>query len=64
MELQGIGITAKTERAIRQSFRPAFWKLETLWKREITKTKHSSNGDEHTGEFREFHFGDGWNEFP
>jgi uncharacterized protein with von Willebrand factor type A (vWA) domain len=23
------------------------------------KTKHSGSGDEHTGEFREFHFGDG-----
>ena len=55
----GIGITGKTERAIRQQA------LNTIFgnlKRSGTgnhKTKHSGNGDEHTGEFREFHFGDG-----
>ncbi len=55
----GIGITAKTERAIRQQA------LDTIFgnlKRAGTgnhKTKHSGSGDEHTGEFREFHFGDG-----
>ncbi|MFE3847845.1 VWA domain-containing protein [Flavobacterium sp. ZS1P70] len=55
----GIGITSKTERAIRQQA------LDTIFgnlKRSGTgnhKTKHSGNGDEHTGEFREFHFGDG-----
>jgi Ca-activated chloride channel family protein len=55
----GIGITAKTERAIRQQA------LDTIFgnlKRSGSgnhKTKHSGNGDEHTGEFREFHFGDG-----
>ncbi len=55
----GIGITAKTERAIRQQA------LDTIFgnlKRSGTgnhKTKHSGTGDEHTGEFREFHFGDG-----
>jgi Ca-activated chloride channel homolog len=54
----GIGITAKTERAIRQQA------LDTIFgnlKRSGNgnhKTKHSGNGDEHTGEFREFHFGD------
>ena len=55
----GIGITAKTERAIRQQA------LDTIFgnlKRSGSgnhKTKHTGNGDEHTGEFREFHFGDG-----
>lgn len=55
----GIGITAKTERAIRQQA------LDTIFgnlKRAGTgnhKTKHAGSGDEHTGEFREFHFGDG-----
>ena len=54
----GIGITAKTERAIRQQA------LDTIFgnlKRSGNgnhKTKHSGNGDKHTGEFREFHFGD------
>lgn len=55
----GLGITAKTERAIRQQA------LDTIFgnlKRAGSgnhKTKHTGNGDEHTGEFREFHFGDG-----
>ncbi len=54
----GLGITAKTERAIRQQA------LDTIFgnlKRSGSgnhKTKHSGSGDEHTGEFREFHFGD------
>lgn len=54
-----ISITAKTERAIRQQA------LDTIFgnlKRSGSgnhKTKHSGTGDEHTGEFREFHFGDG-----
>ncbi|REG99419.1 vWA domain-containing protein [Flavobacterium aquicola] len=54
----GTGITAKTERAIRQQA------LETIFgnlKKSGAgnhKTKHLGNGDEHTGEFREFHFGD------
>lgn len=54
----GIGITAKTERAIRQQA------LDTIFgnlKRSGTgnhKSKHTGNGDEHTGEFREFNFGD------
>ena len=55
----GIGITAKTERAIRQQA------LDTIFgnlKRSGNgnhKSKHTGIGDEHTGEFREFHFGDG-----
>ena len=55
----GIGITAKTERAIRQQ---ALDNIFGNLKRSESgnhKTKHSGNGDEHTGEFREFHFGDG-----
>jgi uncharacterized protein with von Willebrand factor type A (vWA) domain len=55
----GIGITAKTERAIRQQA------LDTIFgnlKRSGIgnhKTKQTGNGDEQTGEYREFHFGDG-----
>ena len=55
----GIGITAKTERAIRQQ---ALDNIFGNLKRSGSgnhKTKHSGNGDEHTGEFREFHFVDG-----
>jgi len=55
----GIGITAKTERAIRQQ---ALDNIFGNLKRSGTgnhKTKQVGNGDEHTGEFREFHFGDG-----
>ena len=55
----GLGITAKTERAIRQA---ALDQIFGNLKRSGTgshKTKHAGNGDEHTGEFREFHFGDG-----
>lgn len=55
----GIGITAKTERAIRQQ---ALDNIFGNLKRSGSgnhKTKHTGNGDEHTGEFREFHFGDG-----
>ncbi len=53
-----IGITAKTERAIRQN---ALEQIFGNLKRSGSgnhKTKYSGNGDEHTGEFREFHFGD------
>jgi uncharacterized protein with von Willebrand factor type A (vWA) domain len=55
----GLGITAKTERAIRQQ---ALDQIFGNLKKAGTgnhKTKQSGNGDEHTGEFREFHFGDG-----
>jgi Ca-activated chloride channel homolog len=55
----GIGITAKTERAIRQqALDNIFGKLKRSGSGNH-KTKHTGNGDEHTGEFREFHFGDG-----
>ena len=55
----GLGITAKTERAIRQQ---ALDQIFGNLKRSGSgnhKTKHSGTGDEHTGELREFHFGDG-----
>jgi uncharacterized protein with von Willebrand factor type A (vWA) domain len=55
----GIGISANTERAIRQQ---ALDNIFGNLKRSGTgnhKTKQAGNGDEHTGEFREFHFGDG-----
>lgn len=54
----GLGITAKTERAIRQQ---ALDQIFGNLKRSGSgshKTKHAGNGDEHTGEFREFNFGD------
>ncbi len=54
----GTSITAKTERAIRQQ---ALDQIFGYLKRSGNgnhKTKHSGNGDEHTGELREFHFGD------
>ena len=55
----GIGITSKTERAIRQqALDNIFGNLKRSGNGNH-KTKHSGNGDEHTGEFREFHFGDG-----
>jgi len=54
----GLGITAKTERAIRQqALDQIFGKLKRSGNGNH-KTKHAGNGDEHTGEFREFHFGD------
>lgn len=55
----GLGITAKTERAIRQQ---ALDQIFGNLKRSGSgnhKTKYSGSGDEHTGEYREFHFGDG-----
>lgn len=55
----GMSLTSKTERAIRQqALNHIFGNL----KRSSTgnhKTKHAGNGDEQTGEFRAFHFGDG-----
>ena len=55
----GIGITAKTERAIRQqALDQIFGNLKRAGSGNH-KTKQAGNGDEHTGEFREFHFGDG-----
>lgn len=55
----GTGITAKTERAIRQqALDQIFGNLKRSGNGNH-KTKHTGNGDEHTGELREFHFGDG-----
>ena len=55
----GIGITAKTERAIRQqALDQIFGNLKKAGAGNH-KTKQAGNGDEHTGEFREFSFGDG-----
>jgi len=55
----GMGITAKTERAIRQqALDQIFGNLKKSGNGNH-KTKHTGNGDEHTGEFREFNFGDG-----
>jgi len=54
----GLAITAKTERAIRQQ---ALDQIFGNLKRSGSgnhKTKYSGSGDEYTGEFREFHFGD------
>ena len=55
----GTGITAKTERAIRQqALDQIFGNLKKATGGNH-KTKQTGNGDEHTGEFREFNFGDG-----
>ena len=55
----GTGITAKTERAIRQqALEQIFGNLKRSGNGNH-KTKHTGNGYEHTGELREFHFGDG-----
>ena len=55
----GIGITAKTERAIRQQALDIIFGNLKRSGAGNHKSKQSGNGDEHTGEFREFHFGDG-----
>jgi Ca-activated chloride channel family protein len=55
----GIGITAKTERAIRQQALDTIFGNLKKSGNGNHKTKHLGNGDEHTGELREFHFGDG-----
>lgn len=54
----GFGITAKTERAIRQqALNQIFGKLRKS-KSGNHSTKHQGLGDEHTGEFRNFNYGD------
>lgn len=51
-------ITGKTEKAIRQAaLDTIFGNLQKSGSGNH-KTKSSGNGDEHTGEFREYHFGD------
>ncbi len=55
----GIGITAKTERAIRQqALDQIFGNLKKTGQGNH-KTKHVGSGDEQTGEFRNYNFGDG-----
>lgn len=55
----GLKITAKTERSIRQqALNQIFGNLKKSGSGNH-KTKYSGTGDEHTGEFREYRFGDG-----
>jgi Ca-activated chloride channel family protein len=55
----GLKITAKTERSIRQqALNQIFGNLKKSGSGSH-RTKHSGTGDEHTGEFREYRFGDG-----
>lgn len=55
----GTVITAKTERAIRQhALEQIFGKLKKSGVGNH-RTKHSGNGDEQTGDYRQFNFGDG-----
>ncbi|HEX8563325.1 MAG TPA: VWA domain-containing protein [Flavobacterium sp.] len=54
----GLGITAKTERAIRQQALDQIFGNIQRSGAGNHRTKHVGNGDEHTGEFREFNFGD------
>ncbi len=54
----GLAITAKTERAIRQqALNQIFGKLKRSGSGNHS-TKQQGMGDEHTGEFKEFHYGD------
>lgn len=54
----GLKITAKTERSIRQqALNQIFGNLKKSGSGNH-RTKYSGSGDEHTGEFREYHFGD------
>jgi len=55
----GLGITSKTERMIRQqALKQIFGNLKKNGAGNH-KTQYSGAGDEHTGEYREYHFGDG-----
>ena len=55
----GLKITGKTERSIRQqALNQIFGNLKKSGSGHH-KTKHSGASDEHTGELREYHFGDG-----
>jgi Ca-activated chloride channel homolog len=55
----GMGITAKTERAIRQTALENIFGNLNKSGAGNHKTKASGQGDELTGEFRSYHFGDG-----
>ncbi len=54
----GTGITAKTERAIRQQALDQIFGNLNKSGSGNHKTKHSGSGDEQTGEFRAYNFGD------
>ncbi len=54
----GMGITAKTEQAIRRAALDQIFGNLSKAGSGSHKTKHAGNGDEHTGEFREYRFGD------
>lgn len=54
----GTGITSKTERAIRQQALDHIFGNLKRSGNGSHKTKHTGSGDEHTGELREFQFGD------
>ncbi len=54
----GLGITAKTERAIRQQALDVIFGDIKKSGAGNHKTKNTGEGDETSGEFREFHFGD------
>ncbi|MFK8037791.1 MAG: VWA domain-containing protein [Crocinitomicaceae bacterium] len=56
---EGFGITAKTERAIRQNALDQIFGNIKKSARGNHKSKSSGQGDEHTGALREYHFGDG-----
>ncbi|NAS30327.1 hypothetical protein GTQ40_05040 [Flavobacteriaceae bacterium R38] len=54
----GMAITAKTEQAIRQRALDQIFGNLKKGAAGNHKTKHSGRGDEHTGEFREYRYGD------
>ena len=54
----GVGITAKTERIIRQTALEQIFGNLNKSGAGNHKTKQAGTGDEHTGEYREFNFGD------
>lgn len=54
----GMAITAKTERAIRQQALDQIFGRIRKSRSGNHSTKQQGLGDEHTGEFREFHYGD------
>ncbi len=54
----GMGITSKTEKAIRQAALDQIFGNLKKASSGNHKSKHTGKGDEQTGDFREFHFGD------
>jgi Ca-activated chloride channel family protein len=57
--ISGVGLTAKTERAVRQAALDQIFGNLKKSGNGNHKTKFSGNGDEKTGEFRNYIFGDG-----